>query len=103
MDLKRSGFDVVGVNPKYREIEGVSVYPTLADIPMKPDVAVFVVPSSVGVKLLTHVQELGIPRVWFQPGAEDDAVRSRISELGLTGSADGACIMVVRKRLGVQQ
>lgn len=99
MDLKYAGFDVVGVNPKYKEIEGVPIYPTLADIPDKPDMAVFVIPAAAGVKVLDQAKELGIARVWFQPGAEDDAVKKRIRDLELDGSADGACIMIVRKAL----
>jgi len=99
MDLHTAGFSVVGINPKYREIEGVTVYPTLADVPEHIDVAVFVLPPQIGVQILDQVKSLGIPRVWFQPGAEDGAVRSRIDQLGLIGSADGACIMVVRRQL----
>lgn len=101
MDLHSAGYDVVGVNPKYTEIEGIRVYPTLADIPEKPDVAIFVVPPQVGVNILEQVAALGIRKVWFQPGAEDGAVQARIGQLGLEGSADGACIMVTRKALGL--
>lgn len=101
MDLHRGGLFVVGVNPKYKDIEGVPVVPTVADTPEKTDVAVFVVPPEVGVKLLEGVKTAGVEKVWFQPGAESDEIRAKISELGLMGMADGSCIMVERRALKV--
>lgn len=99
--LKHAGLAVVGVNPKYQDIEGVQIFPSLADVPEKPDVVVFVVPPAVGVFLLDQVKALGISKVWFQPGAESDEVRAKVEELGLTGVTNGACIMVERRRLGI--
>jgi len=99
--LKSAGLPVVGVNPKYTEIEGIPVFPTLADVPEKPNVAVFVVPPVVGLALLDQVKAVGITKVWFQPGAESDEVRAKVDELGLNGMTDGSCIMVERRRLGI--
>lgn len=99
--LKHAGLSVVGINPKYQEIEGVKIFPTLADVPEKPDVAVFVVPPAVGVAVLDQVKALGITKVWFQPGAESDEVRAKVEALGLHGVTDGSCIMVERRRLGI--
>ena len=101
MDLHGAGLKVVGVNPKYQEIEGVRVYPSLKEVPKKPDVAVFVVPPEVGVKVLDEVADLGIKKAWFQPGAESDHVRARANELGIEAQADGSCIMVARRSLGL--
>lgn len=99
--LQQAGLPVVGVNPKYTEIEEIPVFPTLADVPEKPDVAVFVVPPVVGLALLNQVKAVGITKVWFQPGAESDEVRAKVKELGLNGMTDGSCIMVERRRLGI--
>ncbi|MDP3965154.1 MAG: CoA-binding protein [bacterium] len=98
-DLHSGGYKVVGVNPHYSDIDGIAVYPTLADLPEKPDVAVFVVPPAVGLKVLDELKSAGVTKVWFQPGADSDAVRQRITELGLIGMADGSCIMVARRTL----
>jgi len=99
-DLSGAGYPIVGVNPKYQEIEGILVYPSLKDVPQKPDVVIFVVPPEVGIKLLDEVATLGIKKVWFQPGAESEAIRVRAAELGLVAQADGSCIMVARRMAG---
>jgi len=100
-DLYGAGFKVVGVNPKYHGIEGIPCYPSLFELPQKPDVAVFVVPSTVGLGMLAEVKKFGINKVWFQPGAESEEIRLRAKELGLEAVADGGCIMVARRSLGL--
>jgi len=100
-DLAGAGFKIVGVNPKYQEIEGIKIYPTIKDVPQKLEVVIFVVPPEVGVKILDDVAELGIKKVWFQPGAESEAIRAKAQELKLEAMADGSCIMVARRSLGL--
>lgn len=100
-DLAGSGFKIVGVNPKYQEIEGIKIYPSLKDIPQRPEVVIFVVPPVVGVKVLDEVAALGIKKVWFQPGAESEEIRQKVQQLGLEAQADGSCIMVTRRSLGI--
>lgn len=97
-DLQLAGLQVVGVNPKYQEIEGVSIYPTIANIPEKPDIVVSVVPPAVGVSIVDQAAAAGISKLWFQPGAESETIRSRCEAKGLTCVANGACIMIERHR-----
>lgn len=99
-DLHRVGFNVVGVNPKYSEIDGVAVYSTLADVPGNVDVAVFVVPPEVGLSLLPQVEEKGISKVWFQPGAESEEITKEVSRLQMQMNEPLSCIMVMRHTLG---
>lgn len=99
-DLANAGYHVVGVNPKHRAIEATPVYPTVADVPGAIDVAVFVVPPEVGVTLLPQIEEKGIPRVWLQPGAENDALLTLLSQTGLAVNDPGSCIMVQRRSIG---
>lgn len=100
-DFQSAGLKAVGVNPKYNDIEGVPCYQGLEHLPLTPDVVIFVVPPEVGVGLLTQVKQLGVTKVWFQPGAESSEVRDKIKTLGLQGMADGSCIMVARRNLGL--
>lgn len=98
-DLARANFHVVGVNPKYHEIDGIAVYPTLADVPGKIDVVVFVVPPEVGLSLLPQVEEKGISAAWFQPGAESDALFAACASAEISTNTKGSCIMTVRRTL----
>lgn len=100
-DFQAAGLKALGVNPKYNDIEGVACYQSLEHLPRTPDVVVFVVPPSVGMGILSQVKNLGITKVWFQPGAESDDIRKKIAELGLEGMADGSCIMVARRQVGL--
>lgn len=98
-DLAGAGLAVVGINPRYSNIDGLSVYSNLGAVPDKPDVVIFVVPPMIGLDLLDEVARLKITRVWFQPGAENVAIKEKIKQLGLIGQAEGACIMVARRTL----
>lgn len=96
-DLEAGGYTVVGVNPKYSAIEGIPVYPTLADVPGKVDVAIFVVPPDVGMTLLPQVEEKGITKVWLQPGAENKEMIHVAADAGIKMNDPGSCIMVLRR------
>ena len=99
MDLHGAGFKIVGVNPRYKEIEGVACYPLLKALPQKPDVVIFVLPPEVGLKVLAEAAALGITKAWFQPGAESEEICAKAVELGIQAVADGSCIMVARRQM----
>jgi len=82
-NLKRAGYKVYGVNPNAETADGDPVYPTLADLPEKPDVVDVVVPSWVGRRVATEAAELGISIFWLQPGAESDELIAYATGLGL--------------------
>ena len=42
-----------------------------------------IVPPSAGIGVLEEAAELGIKRLWFQPGAESAEVIEKADELGL--------------------
>ena len=95
-DLHNAGYIVYPVNPKGGEIEGVKVYPSLADLPEEPDVVDIVVPPAVTEKVVRQVKALGLPRVWMQPGSEsEDAVRF-CEENGIAVVHD-ACAMISKR------
>ncbi|AAL80867.1 hypothetical protein PFDSM3638_03710 [Pyrococcus furiosus DSM 3638] len=51
-DLLRKGFEVLPVNPKYDEIEGIKCYKSVKELPRDVDVIVFVVPPKIGLYVL---------------------------------------------------
>ena len=72
-NLKNRGYEVYPVNPKLKEIEGSKCYPSLSDMPVKMDVVDFVVPPTVTEQILKECKELGLSRIWLQPGSESEA------------------------------
>ncbi len=92
-DLLSKGYKVYGVNAKGGKFAGHKLYPTLAALPDKADVVVFVVPPFVTEQVLKEVKMLGIDKVWMQPGAEsrkaiDYCIKNNISVI------HNQCIMV---------
>lgn len=72
-NLKKRGYEVYPVNPKLKELEGLKCYASLEEIPVKVDVVDFVVPPPVTGEILKQCRELGLGRVWLQPGSESEA------------------------------
>lgn len=95
-NLKQAGYSVYGVNPNAESVDGDPVYPTLADLPVKPDVVDVVVPSWVGRRVATEAAALGIPFFWLQPGAESEELIAHATGLGLQ-VIHRHCAMVEKK------
>lgn len=100
-DFRRAGFTVYPVNPKQKTIEGQRCYPTLAAIHPPVNVAVVVVPPAVGLTILDQAKAAGVKLIWFQPGAESEAIQRKARQLGIAARADGSCLMVTRRLLGI--
>jgi len=74
--LKNSGFKVYPVNPKHEKIDSDRCYPDLRSIPEKIDEVITVVPPEITENVVKICKELGIRKVWMQPGSEsEDAIR----------------------------
>ncbi|NLX61586.1 MAG: CoA-binding protein [Tissierellia bacterium] len=80
--LQEHGYETYGVNPKYEEVDGEKVYPTLKSIPKKIEVVDVVVPPKVTLGLLDEIKDLGIEYIWFQPGTYDEEVVEKAESLG---------------------
>jgi uncharacterized protein len=70
--LRKAGYKVYPVNPHTDKVEGDVAYATLADLPQLPEVVNLVVPPAVTEKVVREAHDLGIARIWMQPGAESD-------------------------------
>jgi predicted CoA-binding protein len=95
--LRSSGYTVYPVNPKGGEVEGVEAYASLADLPQLPDVVDLVVPPQVTEQVVKEAHQLGLSRIWMQPGAESEAAIAYCREQRMQVVHD-ACAMV-HKRL----
>ena len=99
--LKTAGKTVYPVNPRAKEIEGDPCYPSVAELPEKPEVVVSIVPPALTEKLVEQLAEQGIGNLWMQPGAESAAAVAGAEKHGIATVHGGPCIMVqLRARAG---
>ena len=69
-DLKHAGYTVFPVNPNFSSISGERCYPRLTNLPILPDVVDIVVPPKITEETVKECKDLGIEKVWMQPGSE---------------------------------
>lgn len=95
-DLRNAGYTVYAVNPRLDSIEGQPCYPSVKDIPEKPDVVDLVIPPAATVQVIRDCLEAGIKRVWFQPGSESEEAIQLAQDGGMEVVHD-ACIMIQKQ------
>jgi predicted CoA-binding protein len=96
--LQKHGYEVYPVNPNLKELEGLKCYASLSEIPVKVDVVDLVVPPSVTEKTLKQCKELGLNRIWLQPGSESEAAIAFCREHNLK-VVYGVCVMLSKEKL----
>lgn len=79
----QQGYTVYPVNPKEAEIEGLTAYRSVLDVPARPDRVSVYLPSPVLLKVLPEIAQKGCDELWINPGAESDAVLAEAGRLGL--------------------
>ena len=84
------------MNPNIDEIFGERCYHSLTELPKKPGVVDTVVPPTVTEKIVKECKELGIERVWMQPGSESEHA-IRFCEENSIKVAHDVCVMVKRR------
>ncbi len=79
------GYEVYPVNPKGGEVEGLTVYKSLADIPadVKLDRISVYLPPAVGLKTLPEIAIRGCGELWLNPGSESDELVEAAEKQGL--------------------
>ena len=85
---------VYPVHPKESEIEGLRTYASLADLPETPHGVSIITPPAISAGVVDQAIELGISRLWFQPGSEDDEAIERARDAGIEVIAHGPCLLV---------
>jgi len=94
-DLSSRGFEVRPVNPRAESVEELPSYPDLktANHDGKIGLLVYVIPPPLTLGSLKEALELGLRKVWVQPGAADDAVRDFLEKNNFEYLSD-ACVMI---------
>ncbi len=96
-DLKKAGYTVYPINPKAESIDGDKCYNSLRELPERPDVVDIVVPPKITERIIKECKELGIKRVWMQPGSESEEAISFCKENNIE-VIHSVCVMVERKK-----
>ena len=78
------GYEVFPVNPKGGEIEGLTAYKTLAEIPAEHlnRISMYV-PPQVGLSMIDEIAAKGCDEFWLNPGSDSLELADRARELGL--------------------
>lgn len=92
-DMKAKGFPVFAVNPYRETVDGDPCWPTVADLPEKPTMAVFVIPARRGLDVLEDCARAGVQNIWIQPGAFSSELHDALEAGGFNWLAN-ACVMV---------
>jgi predicted CoA-binding protein len=86
--------DVVPVNPKAGQVEGLKAHADLASIPGQIDGVSIITPPAVTEKVVQDALQRGIKNIWMQPGAESQAAIKAAQAGGANVIASGPCILV---------
>ena len=80
---QRQGYDVLPVNPRQSQIEGVRCWHDVGEPSGPIDRALFYVPPAVGLTVIEELARRGdVAEVWLNPGAESDQLIARAEALG---------------------
>lgn len=90
--LQRYGYrgDIYPINPAHTEVRGLTCYPTIADVPTVPDVAVILVPAAVSVGVLEQCAAIGVRNVIVGSAG--------FAETGAEGREIQDCLVAVARR-----
>jgi uncharacterized protein len=79
----RQGYAVYPVHPKNTQVEGLRVYRSILDVPVRPAKVSVYVPPTVLLTLLTDIAAKGCDELWLNPGTDTDEVLAAAERLGL--------------------
>lgn len=77
------GFQVFPVNPKESVIEGLSVFPNILSVPIRPERVSVYLPPHLLLPILPDIAVRGCDELWLNPGTESGAVLLEAERLGL--------------------
>ena len=90
--FRQQGYKVFPVNPNEPEVEGLKTFPSIKDVPVRPDIITVYVPPARLVNLLPDIAARGCGELFLNPGTESDEVLAECERLGL--NAIQACSII---------
>ena len=96
--MQQNGYRILPVNPGITATLGETSYPSLRDLPVKPDVVnVFRLPQYIPA-IVEEMIELGLKDLWVQLGISNPAAAARAEQAGIRVVMD-RCILIEHRRL----
>ncbi len=74
------GWEVFPINPKYEKIENLKCYPSIKELPKKPDLISIYLPPQITIKLIPDFLAFGVKELILNPGAESEELVNKLKE-----------------------
>lgn len=85
---RQLGYTVYPVNPKGGQIEGLTVYARIDDVPTRPlDRVSLYLPPHAALAAMEEIAAVGCRELWLNPGCDTREVIERAQALGLNAIA----------------
>ena|SRR5664279_2722730 len=98
--IQAAGYKIIPVNPNISEALGEKAYPSLFEVPQKPDlVNVFRRPQFVD-EIVEQAIQLKIPAVWLQEGVINERAAEKARKAGIMVVMDLCILKEHRLRFG---
>jgi hypothetical protein len=96
--MQRNGFRILPVNPGLAHVLGERCYPSLRDLPDRPDVVnVFRLPRHIPA-IVDDMIDLGLQSLWVQLGIRNEPAAIKAEDAGIRVVMD-RCILIEHGRL----
>ena len=79
----QQGYEVFPLNPTEKTIEGLRVFRSIAELPVRPQMVSVYLPPETLLTVLPEIAAKGCDELWLNPGTESDAVLAECERLGL--------------------
>ena len=93
------GWTVFPVNPGAEKVEGLTAYPSIAEVPGELNRISVYLPPKVSDRAIPELADKGAWEVWFNPGSANDEVLARARDYGLK-VVDGCSIRDIGRSPG---
>ncbi len=81
--FRQQGYAVYPIHPKESEIEGLPAFPSIAELPIRPEMVSIYLPPPIVLQLLPDIAAKGCDELWLNPGTESEEVLAEAERLGL--------------------
>jgi hypothetical protein len=96
--MQSNGYRILPVNPSLAHVLGERAYPTLGDLPERPDIVnVFRLPHYIP-GIVDEMIELGFENLWVQLGIRNEPAAIKAEQAGIRVVMD-RCILIEHRRL----